>query len=69
MRLETIINTYGPHADYMDLNTGYIYSITEYIQDIKSGSSDPKMPVYADGQLIGYIRDIDINRIDKKHLE
>lgn len=47
----------NPHADYMDMNTGYIYKIPEYVYKLKY---DPEAKIRVvdslDGATIGYAR-------------
>ena len=46
-------------ADYMDMNTGYIYKIQEYNQAMKFGLPTPGIRVTdSDGNTIGYARKI-----------
>ena len=40
---------YNYGADYLDLHTGYIYKCTEYSEELG-------IPVYSDGELIGYAK-------------
>ena len=54
MKIEDIISMYGT-SDYMDMNTYYIYKISEAIYDESNNSS--KIPVVDSsyGNLIGYV--------------
>lgn len=51
MRLETIIDTYGKHADYYDMHTGYTYHLTEMSEPDKEGNQT--VPVSQNGLVIG----------------
>ena len=50
MTLEKIVEVYGCN-DYMDMNTGRIYQLS---QSIDNGDGTSRVPVVEDGSLIGY---------------
>ena len=50
MKLEQIIEMYGWN-DYYDMNTGYIYHLSEAMDN---GDGTSKIPVTSNGRLIGY---------------
>ena len=50
MTLEKIVEVYGWN-DYMDMNTGRIYQLS---QPIDNGDGTSRVPVVEDGSLIGY---------------
>ena len=50
MTLEKIVEMYGWN-DYYDMNTGYIYQLS---QSVDNGDGTSKVPVVEDGNLIGY---------------
>ncbi len=50
MTLEKIVEMYGWN-DYMDMNTGRIYQLS---QSTDNGDGTSKVPVVEDGNLIGY---------------
>lgn len=47
----------NPYADYLDIHTGYIYKIPQYIEEKKT-NPDAKILVIdsLDGSIIGYAR-------------
>lgn len=50
MTLEKIVEMYGWN-DYMDMNTGRIYQLS---QSVDNGDGTSKVPVTENGNLIGY---------------
>ncbi len=50
MALEEIVEMYGWN-DYMDMNTGRIYRLS---QSVDNGDGTSKIPVTENGNLIGY---------------
>lgn len=50
MTLEKIVEMYGWN-DYMDMNTGRIYRLS---QSVDNGDGTSKVPVTENGNLIGY---------------
>ena len=50
MTLEKIVEMYGWN-DYMDMNTGRIYQLS---QSVDNGDGTSKVPVTENGNLVGY---------------
>ena len=44
----------NPHADYMDMHTGYIYHIADYMRAKRFGLPTPGIAVSENGKIIGY---------------
>lgn len=45
----------NPHADYMDMHTGYVYHITDYMRANEFGLPTPGIAVSdGTGKIIGY---------------
>ena len=44
----------NPYADYMDMHTGYIYHIADYMRAKRFGLPTPGIAVSENGKIIGY---------------
>lgn len=54
--LEQIAKEYGMAMDYMDLNTGNVYRLTDAIDDGEGGLLVPVTAPYGDSILLGYAK-------------
>ena len=54
--LEEIAKEYGMAIDYMDQNTGYIYKLSNAIDDGNNSLLVPVVDTFGDNILIGYAK-------------
>lgn len=54
--LEQIAKEYGMAIDYMDINTGNIYRLTDAIDDGEGNLLVPVIDSYGDSILLGYAK-------------